>query len=75
LAKNKINLLITVRGFFIVKNKIKCFLRFFLYLVVKCLDMKKILLKYIKPITYIVITTITILLWGEVVKYILSQIK
>jgi hypothetical protein len=51
---------------------------FFLYLVVKCLDMKlisKFLWKHAKPITYIIVMSITIIIWTTLLDYILSQIK
>jgi len=36
---------------------------------------KKILWKYAKPISYVVVTGISILLWSKLLDYILSQIK
>jgi len=62
----------------ILRNKIKGYMPFFLYLVVKCLDMKlisKFLWKHAKPITYIIVMSITIIIWTTLLDYILSQIK
>jgi hypothetical protein len=51
---------------------------FFLYLVVKCLDMKsisKFLWKHAKSITFLIVMAITVTLWTMLVDLILSQIK
>ena len=62
----------------ILRNKIKGYMPFFLYLVVKCLDMKsisKFLWKHARAITFLIVMAITITLWTIIVDLILSQIE